>query len=312
MRITGTFLDEISHDIASQNWGFGEWDREFRVFKDIGIDTVILIRCGYLRWMTWPSKVLEKRERAFVPSLDLVDLYLALCEKYGIDFYFGLYDSGRYWISGEYQKEVDLNLAVADEVWSMYGNRPAFKGWYLSIEVGKKEHSIVDIYCKLGKHCKNISGGLPVLISPFINGVKTPHLPENTLKKTSGLTPEEHEKEWDQIFSGISDVVDIVAFQDGGAGWDYLDEYLAINKTLAAKHNMRCWSNSENFDRDTRIKFPPIKWEKLKIKLDAAERSGVEKAITFEFSHFMSPNASDASARNLFKRYCEYAEIEFK
>ena len=30
LNITGTFLDEISHDIPHQNWGEGEWDRDFR------------------------------------------------------------------------------------------------------------------------------------------------------------------------------------------------------------------------------------------------------------------------------------------
>ena len=43
--ITGTFLDEISHDIPHQNWGEAEWNRDFRYMKAIGIDTVIDIRC---------------------------------------------------------------------------------------------------------------------------------------------------------------------------------------------------------------------------------------------------------------------------
>ncbi|MBQ2113384.1 MAG: DUF4434 domain-containing protein, partial [Bacteroidales bacterium] len=47
LRITGTFLDEISHDIPHQNWGEKEWDQDFAYMKSIGIDTVIDIRCGY-------------------------------------------------------------------------------------------------------------------------------------------------------------------------------------------------------------------------------------------------------------------------
>lgn len=47
LRITGTFLDEISHDIPHQNWGEKEWDRDFRYMKSIGIDMVICIRSGY-------------------------------------------------------------------------------------------------------------------------------------------------------------------------------------------------------------------------------------------------------------------------
>jgi len=42
--ITGTFLDEISHDIPHQNWGEKEWDQDFAYMKAIGIDTAIDIR----------------------------------------------------------------------------------------------------------------------------------------------------------------------------------------------------------------------------------------------------------------------------
>ena len=39
----------------SQNWGEGEWDRDFRYMRDIGIDTVIMIRSGYRKFITYPS-----------------------------------------------------------------------------------------------------------------------------------------------------------------------------------------------------------------------------------------------------------------
>jgi beta-galactosidase GanA len=40
MLITGTFLDEISHDIPHQNWGPAEWETDFQHMKKAGIDTV--------------------------------------------------------------------------------------------------------------------------------------------------------------------------------------------------------------------------------------------------------------------------------
>ena len=58
LRITGTFLDEISHDIPHQNWGEKEWDQDFAYMKAIGIDTVIDIRCGYRKFITYPSPYL--------------------------------------------------------------------------------------------------------------------------------------------------------------------------------------------------------------------------------------------------------------
>lgn len=54
MLITGTFLDEISHDIPHQNWAEKEWDQDFSHMKEMGIDTVIMIRCGYRKFLTYP------------------------------------------------------------------------------------------------------------------------------------------------------------------------------------------------------------------------------------------------------------------
>lgn len=41
-------------------------------------------------------------------------------------------------------------------------------------------------------------------------------------------------------------------------------------------------------------------------KMTAAEKAGVDKLITFEFSHFMSPQSCWPAARTLFERYCEH------
>ncbi len=309
MKITGTFLDEVSHDIPHQNWGRAEWERDFAAMKSIGIDTVILIRCGYRKWMTYPSKVLEKEMGCFRPPLDLVGLFLELAEKHGICFYFGTYDSGEFWHAGEYEKEAVLSRKVTEEVWKEYGKSPAFKGWYLSLEVSRRALSIIDIYSGLGKHVKELSGGLPVLISPYIAGVKAVSAFSSELKSNAGLSVEQHEKEWNEIMGGVKGAVDIVAFQDGHVEFEELSDYLAVNKALAGKHGLKCWTNVESFDRDMPIKFLPIKWEKMLLKMQAAKQAGIEKAITFEFSHFMSPHSCYPQAKGLFDRYCEHYRL---
>ena len=58
------------------------------------------------------------------------------------------------------------------------------------------------------------------------------------------------------------------------------------------------------------IKFLAIKFDKLRMKLEAAQRAGYDKAITFEFSHFMSPQSAYQQAGHLYDRYKEYFEIE--
>jgi len=309
MRLTGTFLDEISHDIPHQNWGPEEWERDFLAMRSIGIDAVILIRSGHKRWLTYPSKVLIEREDCYKPPLDLVDLFLKLAEQHGMDFLFGTYDSGRYGSAGDYQKEVDLNLAVVDEVWARYGKRAAFKGWYLTQEVSRRTKGIIDLYATMGRHCKAVSGGLPVLISPWIDGPKAVNSYDGLIDKGEGISLAAHEAEWGEVMAGIRGAVDIVAFQDGHVDFHALPDFLAVNKALAEKHGLHSWSNVETFDRDMPIKFPPIKWEKMLLKLEAAEKAGAEKAITFEFSHFLSPNSCYPQAHHLFRRYCEHFSI---
>lgn len=308
LHITGTFLDEISHDIPHQNWGEKEWDRDFRYMKAIGIDTVILIRSGYRKFITYPSPYLLK-QGCYMPSVDLVDLFLRLAAKYGMTFYFGLYDSGRYWDTGDMSHEVEHNKFVIEEIWNMYGRKYRnFGGWYISGEISRATKGAIGAFHTLGKQCKDVSNGLPTFISPWIDGKKA-IMGGGKLTKEEAVSVEQHEKEWDEIFAGIHDVVDACAFQDGHVDYDELDAFFAVNKRLADKYGMQCWTNAESFDRDMPIRFLPIKFDKLRMKLEAAQRAGYDKAITFEFSHFMSPQSAYLQAGHLYERYKEYFNI---
>lgn len=306
MKITGTFLDEISHDIPHQNWGVEEWRRDFEYMKAIGIDTVILIRSGYRRFITYPSAYLIKEHGCYAPPVDLVEMFLQLADELNMNFYFGLYDSGRYWDTGNMQHEIDSNRFVIDEVWKKYGHYKSFKGWYLSMEISRKTKGATEAFKTLGMQCKEVSGNLPTLISPWIDGKKAVMAASGTLTKEDAVSLKEHEQEWSEFFAGVKGAVDAVAFQDGHIDYHELDDFFAINKKMADQFGLQCWTNAESFDRDMPIKFLPIKFEKLRLKLEAARRAGYDKAITFEFSHFMSPQSAYLQAAHLYNRYKEY------
>ena len=308
--IKATFIDEISHDIPHQNWGKVEWDKDFHYMKQMGIDTVVLIRCGYKQWLTYPSEYLQNAVGCFKPELDLVALFLQLCDKYEMIFFFGLYDSGKYWINKDYKKEVEINTKVIAEVWQLYGNHKAFKGWYLTHEISRLNKHIVNLYATLGTLGKEQSNGLKTLISPYIDGVKNISQYTQEVSKENRVSLNQHREDWDYIFNEIKDSVDIVAFQDGHVGYDELHNFMSVNKQLADKYNIECWTNTESFDRDMPIKFLPIKWDKLRLKLEIAKKVGIEKAITFEFSHFMSPQSAYIQAHHLYNRYLEFITQE--
>ena len=306
MLITGTFIDEISHDIPHQNWGAKEWEQDFLHMKAMGIDTVILIRCGYRKFITYPSAYLKNKYGCYQPPINLVELFLTLADKYQMNFYFGLYDSGHYWDTGNLLNEIEDNKFVIEEAWKTYGHHPSFKGWYLSMEISRKTIGAVEAFRTLGLQCKQISNNLPTFISPWIDGKKAVLASSSVLTKAEGVEVAQHEKEWNEIFSSVQGAIDAVAFQDGHIEFSELDSFFTVNKKLANKYGMQCWTNAESFDRDMPIKFLPIKFEKLRLKLEAARNAGYDKAITFEFSHFMSPQSSYIQAHHLYNRYLEY------
>ena len=307
--ITGTFLDEISHDIPHQNWGEKEWDRDFQYMKAVGIDTVIDIRCGYRKFITYPSPYLLKKG-CYMPSVDLIDMFCRLARKYDMKFYLGLYDSGKYWDTHDMSYEVESNRFVIDEVWERYGSKySSFGGWYISGEISRSTKGAIESFRAMGKQCKEVSGGLPTFISPWIDGKKAVMGANGQLSRADAVSVEEHEREWNEIFDGIHEYVDACAFQDGHIDYDELDAFFSVNKKLADRYGMKCWTNAETFDRDMPIRFFPIKFDKLRLKLEAAKRCGYDKAITFEFSHFMSPQSAYIQAGHLYDRYREYFGI---
>ncbi len=295
MKITGTFIDEISHDIPSANWGKKEWAQDFDTMKSVGIDTVILIRCGHKDKMTFDSATVEKSIPIRPVYIDLVDLFLEESERCGMNFFFGLYDSGKYWHEGNYQKEIEINIELAEEVVSKYGDRKAFKGWYASHEFHEFEEGQMKLTAGICDTLKKIKNQ-PILMSPYIKGRK--HFEDP-------ITPEIHEQQWDMIFSALSGKLDFVAFQDGHVDFNELAEFTSINKKLADKYSITPWANIESFERGMPLDFLPIDWRNLKMKMDIAAGAGVSKLITFEFSHFMSPNSMYNSAHQLFNRYKE-------
>lgn len=297
MRITGTFIDEITHDIPSQNWGVAEWRREFALYRRIGLDTVVVIRAGYRDQCLFPARS--------VPDLlpcpdDLARVFLDLAEEHGLGLYFGLYDSGRHWLRGAYWREVELNRAFVEEVAERYGSSPAFAGWYVCHETSRNALNIVELYRALGEACR-AARPVPVLISPFPQGPKQ-------FSGEEVFALEETVDHWDHIFAESAGAFDICAFQDGQIPYRDLPAFGRAIRGLCDRYGVRCWANVETFDRDKPLKFPPLDWRHLRFKLEAAA-GYADKAITFEFAHFMSPHSTWPSARQLFRRYAEHEGI---
>ena len=265
MKITAAFLDEITDDIPSNNWGAKEWDRDFKVMKALGINTLVMIRTGHGERVAFDSKVLSREINPLPAYMDMPKLFLELAEKHEMDFYFPTYYSKKFLAERNYKKETQINLDLIDEIWGRYGHYSAFKGWYIVFELScNNEH--VDCVERLAGRCKNVSGGLDCLVSAKVRGSKW-RLADGTL--AAEIVPiGAHEQEWDSILRKLKGVIDSVAFMDGHCEFRDLPDYHKINSQLIHKHNMDFWVNVETFDRDMPIRFPPIEWRKLRWKLD--------------------------------------------
>ncbi|RYG46864.1 DUF4434 domain-containing protein [bacterium] len=295
-RITGTFLDEITHDIPSQNWGEGEWRREFALYREIGIDTVVIIRAGYQNKCIFPSKSIPNLMPVYE---DLGEIFLSLADEYGLSLFWGTYDSGHHWHRGAWWDEVEVNRRFIDEVAERYGHHPSFKGWYLCHETSRNATNIVELFNGTGLACK-AAKDVPVLISPFPQGAK----------QFSGgdvMSLDESFVHWDRIFRETQGAFDICAFQDGQIHYQELPRFHEGIAELGARYGVTIWSNVETFDRDMPIKFPPADWRYLRFKIEAAAQQA-EKIVTFEFPHFMSPHSCYPAAHNLYARYRDYCQ----
>jgi len=297
-RITGTFIDEITWDIPSQNWGRKEWAKEFDTMKEAGIDTVILIRMGLRDMAIYPSEVLGLKHEP-----DMAGFFLDEAQRCGMKLYFGSYVSENcndWW--NNWEPEWKLNQKIIPEIHQRYGSHPAFYGWYIASETCVATIGSLETYKRYAELMKE-TADKPVLTSPYY--------PSYAYKETS---PEDRHRrfidDWHQIFS-YAKGIDICAFQDGSCTWEMtkpqtfeLAEYLQEVHTLTKEFGIENWTNIETFGRRYHIKFPPIDWRLLKQKMEMADPL-CTKLITFEFSHFLSPNSQYTAANLLYERYME-------
>lgn len=298
-KITGTFIDEITWDIPPANWGKEDWQKEFDTMKEIGIDTVIIIRAGLRDMAIYPSEVLNMKDEP-----DLAQFFLDEAHKRSMKLFMGTYvqtTSTDY--LDKWQYDWEINKKVIPELQNRYGQHPAFYGWYISSETCIATQGAIETFTRYSGIMKELTPEKPVLISPYY--------PSWAYK--DDVPDDRHRKfidDWGRIFKTAKNI-DICAFQDGSCTWEHdkpqtfeLDMYLKEVFELTKEYKITNWTNIETFGRRFPIKFPPTDWRLLKKKMAMASPYS-EKLITFEFSHFLSPNSMYYAARKLFERYKE-------
>lgn len=293
--ITGTFLDGIAADIPSNNWNAEQWNRQFDNFKASGFDTAIIIRVGCNDSAMYKSGVMKT---TLYEDDDLIEIMLKAAERTDIGLYIGLYDTEKYCSINDWDSEVGINRELIHEINERYSKFPAFEGWYMSHE-GSMHYHQTKIWKPLVQEIKKFDTKRKILVSPRYQGRK--YNPANP------IPPEVHARHFDYILTEMEGLIDAYAFMDGHVDFSELERFVKGTAEVFAKHGTAFWSNLETFDRDMPWRFPPIEWMKLKHKLEVVQPY-VEKIITFEAPHFLSPYSMFPSAGNLYQRYMDYIQ----
>ena len=312
--ITATFIGEIQaeYEIPDQNWDRAAWDADFAAMKAAGIDTAGVIRCGVGKALLYPSQWLMKEAGCRCPRYDKLRWFFDLAEKYDIKLWVGSYFSGNDWMAELYDvnREIEHMKRSFDEIWRLYAkDSPVFGGWYLSQETTSPvARNVYRCYRQVGSFCHDLSGHR-TLVSPSPNGPHVNslgHLPLAAARRME-MSPDERREIFGNIFADLRGSIDIVAFQNAPHDHYSMPEFMAADHDIIVKNGMTPWTNLESFELEVTLRtFPPISFERLLDKMEWAAEAKFEKAITYEFAHFMSPNASNRSANNLYRMYMDY------
>lgn len=259
--------------------------------------------------------------------IDPTRFILDFADDNGMEVYIGLINDEKFVTYGQWDKpqcldlprQIEDNKRFAEVLWSRYGKkpgstrtRPSFKGWYLPQEMWNEaytEDQIKDFrnfFAVVSKHCKELSGGLSVAVSPFFN-------PELLNAEAFAETYGRFLKSGNQT-AGI----DIVMLQDSvGAKRIPYDKIPAVvggyDSAMRSKLDsliLRFWGNVESFVGEP---GQPTEISQLERQIETASVhvAPAEKLVTFDFYHYMNPfgyvhenDPSHVAAEKLL--YCEY------
>ncbi|MEZ6191607.1 MAG: DUF4434 domain-containing protein [Phycisphaerales bacterium] len=294
--VTGAFI-QLNGGITSnsQQW----WDNELRAMHDIGMDTVVLQYVGYGASYYYPSSL----PGVSGSGTDAVGRVMQAADTLGMDVYLGLQlNTGSFNLN----QSLTRGLATLAELDSRYGGHTSLAGWYVPEEISDQivfsdptlRDDLVSYIGQISQQA-HVDTSLPVMISPYF-----------------GQSPDvnAYANWWDT--TGLPGTgIDILAMQDGvGTHRTTIAESLPVYQALAPvaqSHGVSFWANNENFNQTHGWPVDEQPWaaEPTDITTFTAQIAStapyVDKAITFEFSHYMSPQASP-QADTLYQDYADF------
>ncbi len=297
LRLDGTFIQYQEPMMAMDA---DAWRRELDTMRQARLSLVV-VQC------------LQHDDRRFIPEapdhFDPTRAILEYADRHEMQVFLGLATDKAWWHQSTESSYLDTaarqDRALADEVWKRYGRHASFAGWYLPREMWDGPYTpeqierLAGYFRTVGDHCRTLSGRKPVAIAPFFSG--------NVSAAEVG-----------RIYSRFLDKagLDVVMLQDGvGArGWDHqvaerIVPCFAALRDACVTHGVELWSDLESFRlvepataERPHPRFAPAAADRIGRQL-AAAAPFVQRFVTFDFFHYMSPHRHDEARTRLHEQY---------
>jgi predicted enzyme related to lactoylglutathione lyase len=297
--LQGTF---ISRNVMAD----GDWRAGFSAMRAAGLTQAVVnhavdASAGTARYPT------------ALPGLKMVYATIPLAfpnaDLQGIEVYLGLQSSEDWWsLSTDpdwLASQAALANKIADELWSLYGSQPSFKGWYLPFEADNVTFPtqvewdlLAKFYAAMATHLHAIAPGKPVIIAPFFN------------PNAGGLDSAGWREMWASILKKAP--IDIIALQDGvGAGNTTLadlPEWFQATKGAIADSGSKCllWSDTETFNI--------ADWSTMPIGGLVADMKAVKpfvsNMISWSFNDYLDPHRVNPNYYDTYRQYAETGALD--
>ena len=104
--IKATFIDEITYDIPASNWSNEQWCCDLDNMKNVGIDTLVIMRGVFYNKCIYPSKIFPTLKKE---NEDFAGLIFNEAAKRNMKVYMGMYISNLCWNEGDALGEIKQN-----------------------------------------------------------------------------------------------------------------------------------------------------------------------------------------------------------
>ncbi len=288
------------------------YESYFSALKEAGYDSLILqftrYKLGGVCYCCYPSQGLGSLYETVDRSMEnVLGELLSQAERYGFKVWVGLsVDDDDWWgVSCYFDEAWMQRLGEADclmvrEISELYGDEPAFCGWYWAHELYSNPARFEKIWARLINSCLdtvNACGdGRPLMLSPFRH-------------VQVGLVTNEY-RMWKRFFRDVDfRAGDIFAPQDSfgkqnqlhpekpsALSYLFIYDYLnGVKRAVDEEDGLSLWVNVELFQKENGDEYNPASAERVKLQLANASRVS-DTLVSFSFSHYAYADGTNGSS----------------